>query len=704
MVWGAGLEGEAAEARESTCAACSLFPATGDDGRWLPTAAERCDLRHVDVAPLLAALLAVPPPSNSAGVLPLGYLRGWEVEPRARAMAANAEQLASAAFHHESQLRYTRLFFRPARIVSPSLASLQEACDEAQAAGDWDKLEHSACALARRSLEALAYYERYDALLLRVGMVLAYLGWILVLLRYAIEGDAEVVGGVEVRCGRAARKHAGVRGGVMALGGFAVLAAWLLLNRMPAGHCCYFALAAIVWAVVLRDVEAFGLPRLLEDALGLRGRVAAGRSPRAKLSRAALSGGDIALGERSVVLLLPLLAALCSVEALLWALRSRRVCALCIALATLAAEVAAHRQEQQVDLRSLARASALMALVACALRSERADETEMPTRVACGGLIVAAAAIAASMLFGRPLQVNPTPGFQVAALGSAGALAWVTTRARHAEHSAHSPAQSLNWALSGFALALPVLGRGALAGVEQLLSVGLGIAPMVVLLSLADEAAAFAALLVATFAWVDAEGAAALALALTVGATGAGPPHAMRANGDNQASLGTAASSQPQLSLALEQVRIAATYLCLLLAAHYGAGHVTSSLSYEIASVYRFSTRPRPLLMESLLVAKVLLPPLLATVALGVVLGIRRQRCRLGSSQVLATVSLLCNAMAMRAAWRVARWAGDEAALEEALVHFVVSNVVAGALWPMFWLGECYSRSVLVRSVRIKNA
>ena len=60
--------------------------------------------------------------------------------------------------------------------------------------------------------------------------------------------------------------------------------------------------------------------------------------------------------------------------------------------------------------------------------------------------------------------------------------------------------------------------------------------------------------------------------------------------------------------------------------------------------------------------------------------------------------------MAMRAAWRVARWAGDEAALEEALVHFVVSNVVAGALWPMFWLGECYSRSVLVRSVRIKNA
>ena len=62
-------------------------------------------------------------------------------------------------------------------------------------------------------------------------------------------------------------------------------------------------------------------------------------------------------------------------------------------------------------------------------------------------------------------------------------------------------------------------------------------------------------------------------------------------------------------------IRHAAIFLVLINAAFFGTGNIASVASFEISSVYRFTTRFNPFLMGGLLMLKVLIPMITVAVA-----------------------------------------------------------------------------------------
>jgi len=71
-------------------------------------------------------------------------------------------------------------------------------------------------------------------------------------------------------------------------------------------------------------------------------------------------------------------------------------------------------------------------------------------------------------------------------------------------------------------------------------------------------------------------------------------------------------------------VRHAMVFLVLINAAFFGTGNIASVASFEISSVYRFTTRFNPFLMGGLLMLKVLIP--MITVAVAFLLLLKLQR------------------------------------------------------------------------------
>jgi phosphatidylinositol glycan class N len=90
------------------------------------------------------------------------------------------------------------------------------------------------------------------------------------------------------------------------------------------------------------------------------------------------------------------------------------------------------------------------------------------------------------------------------------------------------------------------------------------------------------------------------------------------ADGDGSVDGDAVFSSIPTLKggLRVEDVRHAVVFPVLINAAFFGTGNIASVASFEISSVYRFTTRFNPFLMGGLLVHKVLIPMTTVAVAL----------------------------------------------------------------------------------------
>lgn len=76
--------------------------------------------------------------------------------------------------------------------------------------------------------------------------------------------------------------------------------------------------------------------------------------------------------------------------------------------------------------------------------------------------------------------------------------------------------------------------------------------------------------------------------------------------------------------LSASDVRHAVVFLVLINAAFFGTGNIASVASFEISSVYRFTTRFNPFLMGGLLMLKVLIPMITVAVAFLTVLKLQR--------------------------------------------------------------------------------
>ncbi|KAF0720208.1 Aste57867_477 [Aphanomyces stellatus] len=140
----------------------------------------RKDVLQADIAPLAAALLGLPYPRNSVGVLPFSYLQQGLY--RARAVAFNAQSLYTHAAMKQREKREATfpLFFRafPPLDDCPALLATIERAFGAKAYADIESLSQK---IIGDALAGLRHFQRYDWLLLMSIITLGYVGWMLVL-------------------------------------------------------------------------------------------------------------------------------------------------------------------------------------------------------------------------------------------------------------------------------------------------------------------------------------------------------------------------------------------------------------------------------------------------------------------------------------------------------------------------------------------
>ncbi|OQR82300.1 GPI ethanolamine phosphate transferase [Achlya hypogyna] len=139
----------------------------------------RKDVLQADLAPLAAALLGMPYPRNSVGVLPFAYLQQGLY--RARAVAYNAQAL----FLHAQKLMQTKrevtlaaLFRRFPRLDDCSV--LLESIERAFGAKAYRAIETSSQAVIGHALAGLKFYQQYDWFVLSAIITTGYLCWMAV--------------------------------------------------------------------------------------------------------------------------------------------------------------------------------------------------------------------------------------------------------------------------------------------------------------------------------------------------------------------------------------------------------------------------------------------------------------------------------------------------------------------------------------------
>lgn len=164
VVWGAGVRGAAAP-RNTT----PPLPA-----QWALDAVRRVDVNQADVAPLMAALLGVPNPTNSIGLLPVDYL---ERDARAveQLQIANLQAIYRQLHAKRDEMAARSLWFRPFRL------RLLAGADDAEAAVfarivqlvRAQRVQETADELLR----GLHYYQTYDWPMLMTVVTLGFVGW-----------------------------------------------------------------------------------------------------------------------------------------------------------------------------------------------------------------------------------------------------------------------------------------------------------------------------------------------------------------------------------------------------------------------------------------------------------------------------------------------------------------------------------------------
>jgi phosphatidylinositol glycan class N len=147
----------------------------------------RKDVMQADVAPLISALLGLPYPRNSVGVLPFSYLAKGAY--RANAVRSNAQQLYLHALRKEQEKRSRTLLrfvpYGPFRDRVPELSKqLAEAYEASIQSGEdsdaYERVEVLSQELIEICLATLEYFQRYDWFFLLSVVVLGYVGWVVV--------------------------------------------------------------------------------------------------------------------------------------------------------------------------------------------------------------------------------------------------------------------------------------------------------------------------------------------------------------------------------------------------------------------------------------------------------------------------------------------------------------------------------------------
>lgn len=542
----------------------------------------RKDVMQADVAPLVSALLGLPYPRNSVGVLPLSYLAKGKY--RARAVFYNAQQLFLHARRKEQEKESrTMLFFSaygPFRNRLPLLArELQDLWSKVETHEDnsmevdilLTEIEIKSQEMIDVCIATLEYFQRYDWFFLLSIIVSGYVGWMLVVavaylhpgsfrLRHLLSGATTTDSGVSPR---------------LAFLAFAT-ATYLALESSPFTYYLYVSFPLVCWHFVLTNRA------LLKPLAGTN-----------------LSGSRAWI--RDILLIFV------SLELVVLGYERRAVFGVLFTLVgfwALAFEKGDTNGIDDTRRRWQWASSCVVLSIFPYLPSEYGEHTLL---VITGGAVVLAFPHAVRRLFSGIIRADtfaPVIDSQWIVASVPLALTLVATFATTSflDNKMKPPVllTIANWVLAiGPVIAIVtrlslqskpndsslVEGVGDAhsqavgVAVDRLLHVMLAFAPSFVLLSISYEVFFYVALSAVLVAWVIREAA--------------------------PVSSGTGWS----------EVRRAFLFLLFVKIAFFGTGNVASMSSFEISSTYRFVTVFAPFTMGALLVLKILIPFMLVACA-----------------------------------------------------------------------------------------
>lgn len=243
IAWGAGIA-KAGLAGSAPDVVMNAGQMPSDDW-FIAKERSRHDVDQADVAPLMAALLGVPFPRNSVGVLPVEYLE-CEGSDRAELLYTNAKQVFAQLERKSLLTKESALFFAPfprMEEINDLLRFVEEliGSDQPMTAVPYAK---EAIAI---TLEGMHYFQTYDWTFLMTVITLGFSGWICLCLVfvYSNYGDHRAVVGEKMWRGS---MTAAVAVGVLTFG---ALAAKLLLEGAPVLYYAYCAFPVLFWTETL---------------------------------------------------------------------------------------------------------------------------------------------------------------------------------------------------------------------------------------------------------------------------------------------------------------------------------------------------------------------------------------------------------------------------------------------------------------------
>lgn len=603
------------------------------------------DVAQADLAVLMASLLGIPVPANAEGRLPLAYLDATPAY-RAHALFANALQVLAVyrvkhADREKRMLHYVP--FAPLAGANPG-AERVAAVENALSAGDYAAAETLSNALIDDALLGSKYLHQYDRVVLGAVVVLGYAGLVaygitFLLARYAVPPDAPVDR-------RVPRLFVAVIGVFLA-----TIWAKFAIESAPFMYFVYSGAAAAVWTIV-----AFRLGPV-----------------KAALERPH-SRGTVALVAHVIGSLIVLEATAAGyVQRWVWA-------PLLVSLGI--AWPLSIKPEVRARKFPVLSLWALMCTAAAVFMLLSTEKEENLTLIVAGGSVLVALCGALCMwpdalLGARDVFWPRTRAALLYALGALVAAMVVTVssaRSLQAKNGLPFVNQVAGWSVlvSSFVIPYAIGFQAPRGGVRQpvrqrLVVFAFALAPVFVILSLADEVLFYAVYAVWLIVWAAAEASLAGEVQVTESERVADERRGWRL-------------------LRMDDVRVGITYLTLLHAGFFGTGNIASISSFYLSPVYRLVPVFNPFLMAMLLVVKLIAPFILLSTVVHALCGQPVSRGRacaiLGGGLGVRDVQLPITVAAVAADvlalnfFFCIRDYGSWLEIGQSITHFVMANLL----------------------------
>lgn len=236
MIWGAGVSSSISTGKQFVA---------NDSGHKLPLH----ELEQAQLAPLMSALIGLPPPMNNFGVLPLGYL---DAGNKYEALAAYTNALQLLAQYSNLQEQHKTGFFAAflnsfQKLTSDKInAFITNSLKRIQLKEYEESLAESS-SIMHLSLEGIDYYHGYYRNSLLLCTTATFLGWIFYLYRLLIQDATQSKQAKSV-------SNWGTSATPIVISACILLLGFIVLQRVPIAVGFYLLLPLPVWLIALRQI------------------------------------------------------------------------------------------------------------------------------------------------------------------------------------------------------------------------------------------------------------------------------------------------------------------------------------------------------------------------------------------------------------------------------------------------------------------